>query len=461
MSAPGWLEALSAPLAGLLGARSSAAPVWSSSPPPEPLFGPRFKQAIHPAAAGGATDSATRAVECSHELALAYAELNDHERRTRAHPLVASLRDVARSNAAPTPANLFRPALALAWGGRLFEGEEAGRSTKEAAARWTAALERGVAQDGVVLGGGVREHLVALSDALESRALLADGSGLDACDERLEPLVQVAADLRTPGRREVDVPGAPQCVAAWQRLTGRRLESRESFALEASGLYGVRAERSLALIDTGAWGRRAALGLEWTVDGRRILVSEGVELPEGEPKSGELLVLDGRSTGRARGPRVERTRLEQLGHTLVLETAHHNYSGLRGRPVHRRRVTASAHGLAVEDLVSGGAGQAVVGAVVLDPQVDVRRRGASLVLVAGPVTALFESRAEVELENAWWLGEDGEWRSTSRIVLRYGSAPCGGSFRIDRLLPGNTLTSFLRRESIALDRHASERRASA
>jgi hypothetical protein len=142
--------------------------------------------------------------------------------------------------------------------------------------------------------------------------------------------------------------------------------------------------------------------------------------------------------------------LEQLGHTLVLETAHHNYSGLRGRPVHRRRVTASAHGLAVEDIVSGGAGQAVVGAVVLDPQVDVRRRGASLVLVAGPVTALFESRAQVELEDAWWLGEDGEWRSTCSIVLRYGSAPCGGSFRIDRLSAGNTLTSFLRRESIAL-----------
>jgi Heparinase II/III-like protein len=460
MNPGGWLEAISAPFAGWLGARSAPPPVWTSSAPPAPLFGARFKHSIHPAGAGTVSDPATRVVERSHELALGYAELSDQERRTRAQPLIASLRDVARSHAEPTAAGLFRPALALAWGGRLFEGEEAGRWTKEAAVRWTAALERGVAQDGVVLGGGVREHLVALSDALESRALLADGS-LDPCDERLEPLVQVAADLRTPGRREVDVPGAPQCVAAWQRLTGRRLESRESFALEASGLYGVRAERSLALIDTGAWGRRAALGLEWTVDGRRILVSEGVELPEGEPKSGELLVLDGRSIGRARGPRVERTRLEQLGHTLVLETAHHNYSGLRGRPVHRRRVTASAHGLAVEDIVSGGAGQAVVGAVVLDPQVDVRRRGASLVLVAGPVTALFESRAEVELENAWWLGEDGEWRSTSRIVLRYGSAPCGGSFRIDRLLPGNTLTSFLRRESIALERHASERRASA
>jgi hypothetical protein len=457
-----WLGTVTAELAGWLGERRTLPPPLAGAPPPAPLFGLRFKPPPEPSSASAVpADPATRAVEHAHDLALAFGELGARERKARAQPLASALRDLARSSAtSENAATLFRPALALAWGGKLFEGDEPRRWTQAAAARWTAALERGVARDGVVRGGSVREHIEALSDALESRALLGEERALARCDERLEPLVQAAADLRTPGRRIVDTPGAPQCLAAWHRLTGKRPEARETFALEASGLYGVRAERSLALIDTGASGRRDCWGLEWTVDGRRILVSEGVEPAEGEV-AGDRLVLDGRARRRARAPRVERTRLERLDHTLVLETIHHGYAALRGRPVHNRRVTASAHGLAVEDQIAGGAGQAVFGELVLDPQVEVRRRGASLVLVAGPVTALFESRAEVEVEPAWLLGEDGEWHSTLRLVLRYGAAPCGGSFRLDRLLPHSTLTSFLRRESCSLDRPAGESRASA
>ena len=53
------------------------------------------------------------------------------------------------------------------------------------------------------------------------------------------------------------------------------------------------------------------------------------------------------------------------------------------------------------------------------------------------------------------------WRSTRRLVLRYAEAPCRGSFRIDRLVPKATLTSFLRRESLSLDRIGAQARASA
>lgn len=462
MKRPAWLGAMAAPLAGWLGERATTPPPLAGAPPPAPLFGLRFKPSPHPPASSPTpADPATRAVEHAHGLALAFAELGAKERRSRALPLAAALRDLARSKStSPSAATLFRPALALAWGGKLFEGDEPRRWNQEAAARWTAALERGVARDGVVLGAGVREHIEALSDALEFRALLADDRALARYDERLEPLVQAAADLRTPGRRTVDTPGAPQCLAAWHRMTGKRPAARETFALETSGLYGVRAERSLALIDTGASGRRSSWGLEWTVDGRRILVAEGVEQDEAKT-CGTRLVLDGRGPRRARAPRVERTRLERLDHTLVLETIHHGYAALRGRPVHNRRVTASAHGLAVEDQVAGGSGQPVFGELVLDPQVEVRRRGRSWVLVAGRVTALLESRAEVDFEPAWWLGEDGEWHSTLRLVLRYGVAPCGGSFRLDRLLPRSTVTSLLRRESLSLDPSQGEARASA
>jgi hypothetical protein len=124
-------------------------------------------------------------------------------------------------------------------------------------------------------------------------------------------------------------------------------------------------------------------------------------------------------------------------------------------------VTATVHGLSVEDYIAGGAGQDVRAELLLHPSVEVRCRGSSLVLVAGPVTALVETRHEVEVERAWWLGEDGEWRSTRRLVVRYAPAPCSGSFRIDRLAPKTALTGFLRRESLALDRLRARARVSA
>jgi len=141
----------------------------------------------------------------------------------------------------------------------------------------------------------------------------------------------------------------------------------------------------------------------------------------------------------------------------VVEATHRGFHGLRGKPVHTRRVTATAHGLSVEDFVAGGAGQEVCAQLVLHPSVEVRRRGANLVLVAGPVTALIETRHEVDVERAWWLGEDGEWRGTRRLLVRYPAAPGSGSFRIDRLAPKASLTGFLRRESLSLDRMLEQR----
>jgi len=467
MNARPWLRTLRRPFASWLGEPHTPAPPLAGVAPPAPVFGHRRaldtsakRTAAHAASSSLQPDPATRAVEQAHALALEFRELERGARAARGLALVEVLRRVAREPAAEERAGArFRPALALAWGGRLFVGDEPRRWTEEAAARLAAALTRSVAADGLVAGGGVRDHIEALSDVLECRALLLHETDVERHDEQLESLLQAAADLRTPGRRTVDLPGAPQCLAAWHRMTGRRLEPRPCFALEASGLYGVRGEKSLVVIHAGAPGRTAALCLDWTVDGRRILVAEGVEPCPRERE--DVLALDGTARGAQRPGRVERTRLEQLEHTIVLEVTHHGYASLRGKPVHHRRVTATAHGLSIEDQVTGGAGQQVCGELVLDPQVEVRARGASLVLVAGPVTALLETRHGVEVERAWWLGEDGEWRSTRRLVLHYGGAPCHGSFRIDRLVPKATLTSFLRRESLSLDRMQAQARASA
>lgn len=438
-----WIGGVTGPLSSWLGARRTPPPPLAGSEPPPPLFGRR-------ASDEEITDAASRAVAGAHLFASRFSELAPPERKLVAAPIAEDARRLARGGAASEhPAELFRPALALAWSGRLFVGDEARRWTEAAATRLSSALERGVAADGVVLGARVRDHLEALSDALECRALLAHETNVERHDDHLEALLQAAADLRTPGRRVVDAPGAPQCLAAWRRLTGRKPKGRATFALESSGFYGVRGERSLALLDVGAAQRASALALEWTVDGQRLLVAEGVERDEPEADAGELLLLDGTARGRNS---VERTRLQQLGHTIVVEATHRGYTGLRGKPLHTRRVTATAQGLSVEDFIAGGAGQEVRAVFVLHPSVEVRRRGASVVLVAGPVTALVETRHEVEVERAWWMGEDGEWRATRRLVVRYPAAPCSGSFRIDRLAPNAALTGFLRRESLSLDR---------
>jgi hypothetical protein len=444
-----WLGPLAGPLSGWLAARRPP-PALVGVAPPAPLFGRRRLDTEGDSAAA-------RAVEAAHRLALEHAELDARERAARGATIVEGVRRAVRSAPTPgQPAELFRPALALAWGGRLFVGDEPRRWTEEAAARVATALERGVGSDGVVVGASVRAHVEALSDALECRGLLVPETDVDAHDDRLEQMLQAAADLRTPGRRSVDAPGAPQCLAAWRRLTGRRPQPRASFALESSGFYGVRAQRSLTLVDAGGDGRDTALALEWTVDGQRLLVAEGIDRAESNRAQRDALTLDGQARGR-----VERTRLEQLGHTVVVEALDRGFAGLRGKPVHSRRVTATVSGLSVEDYVAGGAGQEVCARLTLHPAVEVRRRRSSLVLVAGPVTALVETRHDVEVERAWWLGEDGEWRSTRSLVVRYAPAPCSGSFRIDRLCPTDARTGFLRRSALSLDRPLVAARASA
>jgi hypothetical protein len=77
-----------------------------------------------------------------------------------------------------------------------------------------------------------------------------------------------------------------------------------------------------------------------------------------------------------------------------LECAHDGYMRLRGRPIHRRRVSIREGEVIWHDEVSGGGSHAVTGNIPLHPDVRVRALGSGAVELECPGVGVLELAAE-------------------------------------------------------------------
>jgi hypothetical protein len=271
---------------------------------------------------------------------------------------------------------------------------------------------------------------------LECRAVLGGTSVEPMLTAAIERACATLADLVHPdghasllggGHLHAGPPvGATLDVA--RRLCDVRAVRRPNIRLDEAGLCGWREGRTYFLFASGtvAGSRtsRDALAFEWTLHGERVFVADG--------ESVAALEIDG-SRGAARGAR--RTRLQVLPDGLVAEGTFEPAVRLKGRPLLRRLLRSTVGGMRIEDRVLGGVGQEVRAQILCHPAARVRQAADGSVSVRrGAVVLRLESEHPISIEDATWQPDAGLEIPTRRIVVHYGTAPCGGAIKITSLV---------------------------
>lgn len=353
----------------------------------------------------------------------------------------------------------IKNAKALVWAGRYFAGPEADAWTEAGKRLLRDELPDQLLSDGMHFERSPAYHQQVFADLCECASVLDDGPWrhdlLDVLDRMARPLVDLTHPDGSPsqfGDGGLDMAYSPgECLEAFRRVGGRSPKPRRFVRLPDAGYFGLRDEDTYLLFDTGAiapdhlpaHGHGDALSFEWTVRGERMIVDAGVfEYDPGPWRehvrstfAHNTLTLDDRDQAEfygafriGRRPEVLLMRYERGPRTVTIEGAHDGYAHLPGAPIHTRRVTAGPNSLAVHDNVEGGKGQKAVARLLLHPEVRVRRAKRGFLLKRGDVTVRLETSAEVGVIDAWWCPNFYERYRAKQLVLRYGPAPCGGSF---------------------------------
>jgi uncharacterized heparinase superfamily protein len=355
--------------------------------------------------------------------------------------------------------HLIKNAKALVWAGRYFTGDEAQRWFERGRRLLARELGEQILADGLHYERSAAYHAQVFADLIEC-ATLADDAQLTGA---LDAMAQVLADTTHPdGLPSLFNDGglhmsyAPsECLAAYSKLTGKTVQPRAVFALEAAGYFGVRGDSSLVLADCGsiapdhlpAHGHGDALAFEWTVAGRRVIVDAGVfEYEQGPWReraratgSHNTVTLDDQDqcefwssfrVGRRAHPHVLRFEARERG--FVLEGSHDGFACLAGQPEHVRKLTATPDSIEVEDRIVGGAGQRVRARLLLHPDAQLERVNNLLRIELGPIAVALDCAHPCDVVEAWWCPDFGVRLPTKQLVITYPPAPCRGAFRLVR-----------------------------
>jgi uncharacterized heparinase superfamily protein len=337
--------------------------------------------------------------------------------------------------------HLIKNIKALILGSCFFAGPAAERWRRKGIALLRRELPVQVLPDGVHFELSPSYHCQVFADLLEIRAALADG----ALEEILAMMVQPIANLAHPDGMVAQFGDAGLHMAYCQRQCleayGHTPVQRPVFAFPSAGYYGARGADSYIIADAGiiapdrlpAHGHGDMLSFEWSLGGERIVVDQGVfEYVAGgkrhvsrSARNHNTLVVDGgdqaeffgafRSAARAR-PRLVAWEPAEDG--FVLEAAHDGFRRLPGRPIHRRRFSASPERIRIEDRIEGGSERPARIAMLLSPKAKIDRLGAGkLGITCGKASATITGSADLAVEEAVWWPDMGVEYPTSRIVM--------------------------------------------
>lgn len=351
--------------------------------------------------------------------------------------------------------HLIKNVKALIWASRYF--------TDSAAHRWGAIgrkllvqeLDRQMLPDGMHFELSPAYHCQVFADLLEIRHVLDDTELAMRLDAVLARAAQVIADMAHPdgliaqfsdaGLTMAYTPG--ECLDAHAALTGTRIEQQEIFTYPDAGYFGIRENNSYAVMDAGpiapdalpAHGHGDMFSLEWSLDGERIIVDQGVlQYCASEERAASrsarfhnTLSLPGcdqaeffdsfRSMNRAR---LVMRQVERDGTTITVTAAHDGFVR-NGGPVHSRKAELAPRRLVIEDRLHRPATVAARIAFLLHPNIKAMQASASQIHLDGArARAAVNASHPLALEKAIWWPDIGCAVATLRIIL---TLPAGAS----------------------------------
>jgi uncharacterized heparinase superfamily protein len=349
---------------------------------------------------------------------------------------------------------------ALLWGGRFFEGSAAGRWFAAGRTFLERELKAQILADGVHYELTPAYHRQVFADLLEIRSVLPEGSLRDRVDSVLRRMadalvrfVHPDGDLAQFGDTALHSDHPPrELLRALSEFSGWTSPAAGPWNLPVSGFAGYSSDEHyfiarggpIAADELPAHAHGDAGSFEWSVGGVRMIVDTGVfEYNEG-PRRAWSRSTEAHNTVSVGGldqaefwgafrmgrrPRVERS-VSIEGSSLTLTISHDGYTAMAGNPRHRRTFHFSPSQLEVSDEVTGGGNHEVVAHLTVHPEVVVDAHGHGWTLVRGHNRLLLETKAEVSVREVDYFPEFGVSLKTRQLLLRYGTVPAAGSFRL-------------------------------
>lgn len=344
--------------------------------------------------------------------------------------------------------HLIKNIKALLWASAYFEGPAAHLWRRKGIRLLARELRRQILPDGMHYELSPSYHCQVFADLLEIRHAL--GDPMDGqLDAALAAMAQATADIAHPdglpalfGDAGLHMTYSPtDCLSAYKKIFGRAPEPRRAFCLPDAGYCGVREHNCYAVVDGGPIGPSSlpahAHGdvgsFEWSVDGERIVVDQGVyEYNEGARRSASrasashnTLHVDGGDQaqfyGAFRCGRRAKVTVQERALTkseVRLEVSHDGYSNLPGSPIHRRRFHLTPRRIRIDDLVEGKHFGLARTAILLHPKATVKQVGPSqLRVTCGNAAVRITASLPIVIQPAVWWPDMGYEIEALRLVV--------------------------------------------
>lgn len=344
--------------------------------------------------------------------------------------------------------HLLKNLKALLWGSAFFSGAIAERWRRKGLRLLSRQLAHQFLPDGMHFELSPAYHCQVFADLLEIRHALREDPLDGRIDAALGRAAQVIADLAHPdghvaqfGDSGLTMAYSPaQCLAAYQACFGRAPTARPVFAFAKAGYFGARSARDYVVIDAGpiappelpAHGHGDIMSFEWSLDGQRIVVDQGVHEYVAGPKreasrtaaSHNTLWLEGADQAEffgsfrcGRSARVSVLRHQMLDGGFLLEACHDGYRR-SGGAVHCRCAELSPRRLRIVDRLEGPLDRPGRVSLLLHPEVAVDQLATGKIrLTCGKTEALVSGSLDVRAEPATWWPDMGVERPTLRLIM--------------------------------------------
>ncbi|MBB4200292.1 hypothetical protein CCR94_08365 [Rhodoblastus sphagnicola] len=365
--------------------------------------------------------------------------------------VVAQIRFLERNLETDLGGNhLIKNIKALIWASAYFANREAERWRRTGLDLLARELKRQILPDGMHNERSASYHAQVFADLLECRHALGEDPLDGRLDQALDRMARATADLAHPdggptlfNDSGLTMAYAPdECLEAHAALTGRSPERRRVFALRDAGYFGMRTKRHYLVVDCGriapddlpAHGHADVLSFEWSVDGRRILVDQGVfEYFAGQKRrrarsaaSHNTLCIEGTDQADffgsfrcGRRPNVTLRDYARRADGFCLEGSHDGFRRLPGGPVHVRRFEADARSVRILDRVEGELFAPAHIGFLLHPDVRASVQDGAASLECRGARAMLRCNRPIAVAPAVWWPDMGCELTTLRLSVAY------------------------------------------
>lgn len=359
--------------------------------------------------------------------------------------------------------HIIRNIRALLWAGAFFSGTEAESMRAQGVKLLGRELDAQILPDGFHFERSPAYHAQVLADLIDCRSVVPSGNVRDRLDGVLTQMAAALARMTHPDGTPalfndggLHMARSPEeLIAAAGKFVPIPVVDDGFFSLPIAGYHGVRTGDEYFVADCGvlcpdslpAHAHGDIFSFEWSVAGRRIVVDQGVfEYHPGDFRdqsrtaaAHNTVVVEGRDQAEfwssfrvGRRPTVKMERCDARRDGILLAGSHDGFSDHEGEVIHRRSFDVRPGIVSVYDSVVGGAGQGVTAGILLHPEVEAHVEAGGIRLTAGDEGIRMESSCPVEIHAAVWWPDLGVEVPTTRLVIRYGCAPCEGRFILTR-----------------------------